>query len=66
MESKINTNDWIEVRCASCNSIKYSPRLLLKITVESLDEDDKKPTKKIGIETKCKDCYKFTYRAFVV
>ena len=65
MTSKINTNDWFEIRCAECDNPRYDPRLLLKITVEDLGAPAK-PTKKIGIEAKCKDCYKFTYRTLIV
>lgn len=67
MSLKINTNDWVEIRCAYCNDPKYEPRLLLKITVRDLlGEEVKPPTKEIGIETKCKDCYQFTYRKIIV
>lgn len=63
--SKINTSDWFEVRCAYCSDPKYQPKILLKVTVESLTDDDQ-PKRKIGLESKCKDCYKFTYMAIVV
>lgn len=66
MSLKINTSDWVEIRCAYCNDPKYEPRLLLKVTVENLSDEEAKPTKKIGIETKCKDCYQFTYRTIIV
>ena len=62
---KINTKNWVEIRCASCDNSKFEPRLLLKIISENLVKI-KKPSIKIGIETKCKDCYKFTYRTFII
>jgi len=63
--TKINTNEWVEIRCNICDPTRHSPRLLLKITVENLTDDDK-PTKKIGIESKCKDCKDLTYRTLIV
>lgn len=62
METRIDTSDWIEIRCNHCDA----PKLLLKITVEPLNDLDVEPARKIGIESKCRHCKNLTYRTLVV
>lgn len=62
-------DQWFEIRCNTCNRKRFSglPRMLLKISVLSLDGGSiDKPSRKIGIEAKCKDCKQLTYKVLVV
>lgn len=62
MSVKIDTSDWVEVRCNHCDA----PKLLFKLTVENLNDLDTTETKKLGFETKCRHCKNLTYRTLVV
>ena len=64
---EVNNPEWVEIRCNHC--VKHeggAPRLLLRFRIEPLDDKDIQPRRKVGIESKCKDCKNLTYRTLIV